>query len=265
MQMISRLDPDGLLPRAISRFNRSVRFRSPSIDEFALIIGAMKCGTTTLYEYLTQHPNIYGNLVQKEPEYFSQTALPENLSGYLRQWRLPRSGRALALEASTGYTKIPNFPNVAERLLRLDAKMNFIYLVRDPIARIESHIAHNIANGVSQLEYEIEDLQHHIAVSSYAQQIEPYRTAFPERPILILDLDDLARDPARVVQDVYRHLDLEPHDVEVIPPKNTRSKQGQAAKYRLPNALKAELQVRLSAEMAKFSESGNFDVSKWGF
>lgn len=263
--MNSRLSSDDLIARQVSRFNRKFKFYTPQINEFVIIIGAMKCGTTTLYEYLAQHPKIYRNLIQKEPEYFSKTERPDDLRGYYRQWWTPSKGRALGLDASTGYTKIPDYPDVAQRLRRLDAKKHFIYMVRDPIARIESHIAHNIASGVAPSDYAIGDLTHHISVSSYALQLNAYREAFPASPILIQDLDDLASDPLQVVRNVFEHLELEWHGIEKIPAKNTRAKDGQAASYRLPEALKSELRSALSPEMKRFSQNWNFDVEKWGF
>jgi len=251
--------------RALMRYNRKLKIYTPQIREYAFIIGAMKCGTTTLYEYLARHPQVYPNLVAKEPEFFSRSESPENLRDYFRQWLVPPAGRAIALDGSTGYTKRPNFPNVAARLARLEGKKHFIYMVRDPISRIESHIVQNMEAGFNKQSFKLEELYHHIKVSSYAYQLEPYRDAFPVAEFLIIDLADFAQDPIGVVEKVHQHLGLHKQQVSKIAPMNSRSSKGESAKFRLPDEVKQQLRAKLAPEMKRFQEEWNFDVRRWGF
>ncbi|MDP6909848.1 MAG: hypothetical protein QF371_10095, partial [Flavobacteriales bacterium] len=67
-----------------------------------IIIGAMKCGTSSLYAYLVKHPAICGCKV-KEPDYFSS----DTEAAYLDLFPELNEGHKYVLDASTSYTKYP--------------------------------------------------------------------------------------------------------------------------------------------------------------
>lgn len=209
----------------LARANMRLRFYTPKITEFCFIIGAMKSGTTTLYSYLVQHPEIAKNRFQKEPEYFSKESAPDGISSYCRQWLPNPFRRQIALEASTGYTKHPSFPNVAARLRVVTGKKYFIYILRDPIDRIESHLAHNNRNG-SSLEYDQgfeKALEHCISVSRYAAQLDHYREAFPNVQVKIVLMKGFVKAPEKVLREVCEYLSIDPdYDFEALPAQNTR-------------------------------------------
>ena len=112
---------------------------------FALILGAMKSGTTVLYRYLEKHPQLCG-CIEKEPSYFAPAEYDWDLSAYQRLWPRWRSGHARALEGSTDYAKWPSFAEACDRLghaaARCDLDFKFLYLVRDPITLVESFYRH---------------------------------------------------------------------------------------------------------------------------
>lgn len=56
--------------RKLARLNRRVNIFTPKISKHAIIIGAMKSGTTFLYEMLSQHLRIYRNFYMKDPNFF---------------------------------------------------------------------------------------------------------------------------------------------------------------------------------------------------
>lgn len=236
----------------------------PPPDAFAFIIGAMKSGTTTLFRHLAQHPQIAAH-PKKEPEVFSRPAAPSAaaLAAYAAGWGRRPPGRHVALEASTGYTKRPRFPDAAARIAALEGRKAFLYIVRDPVARIESHLAHAIAHG--RLAPEAVDaaaLAHPVAVSSYAYQLDAFAAAFPRSPVHLVDFAELA-EPAPMLARLCRTLGI---DAEMrfapLPAQNTRSAQ---VDYRLPEALAADLRRRLAPEMRRFAQVYGFDVARWGF
>ncbi len=119
------------------RLNQRWKVITPSISEFAFIIGAMKAGTSTLWSYLIQHPSICKCLF-KEPNFWSNPSDPPDLASYYRLW-LPHPLRhQIALEASPCYTASGPKLSVAEKLRHLPGKKHFIYLVRDPVSRATS-------------------------------------------------------------------------------------------------------------------------------
>src|SRR3954469_11077337 len=85
-------------------------------DGHAIIIGAMKGGTSSFYNYLIQHPQICGARA-KEPEFFSEHQLHKvRCDRYSDLWDFDAEKHRIALEASTGYTKYPLEPNVPRNI-----------------------------------------------------------------------------------------------------------------------------------------------------
>ena len=106
-----------------------------------LLIGAQKCGTSSLFHLLVTHPDILPS-TKKEPEFFSRSQghRKNDILEYTDLWpgrdKVPG---AYLLEASTGYTKYPEEIGVAQRIFEADIDPHFIYVTRDPFKRIESH------------------------------------------------------------------------------------------------------------------------------
>lgn len=232
-----------------------------------MILGTMKAGTTTLYGYLTQHHDVC-RCSRKEPHFWSNKQEPVDIDEYYRLWQLEPGRRQIALEASTSYTKTPWMPNVANRLRRLPGRKTFFYLVRDPIDRIESHLAHNIARGRRTMAEAIRfnDLSNYMSVSCYASQLEKYRVAFPETPVKILDFDQLKANPLSVVREACVVLDIDPEFPFVLmPPKNTRRTDHGANNFRLTADLVSKLREQLTDDMRRFHQMSGFDITRWGF
>ena len=121
------------------------------MEHVALIVGAMKCGTTSLFEYLASHPAVCGS-VPKEPNFFHREAWPADLAEYAAFW--PDFDPVLhevAIEASTGYSKWPDVPDVTTRIQEFAARhgtrFRFLYIVRDPLRMIGSGLGHGQDRG----------------------------------------------------------------------------------------------------------------------
>jgi hypothetical protein len=107
-------------------------------DRYALIIGSMKCATTSLFSYLAEHPAIAPAKI-KEPEFFSRNQGHQaKLARYEDLWDFDPDIHRYAMEASTGYSKWGE-RGAAERIHAYGLRPRLVYVVRDPFARIESH------------------------------------------------------------------------------------------------------------------------------
>lgn len=182
-----------------------------AINKFLLIIGAMKCGTTTLFDYLSQHPQIAPSR-RKEPNFFTDN-WDKGWEWYISRWESWNpDNHKIAMEATINYTKVPIYPNAAERIFSLKKKANFkfIYIVRDPIARIESHYTHargaNWGNHIYSLSKGIHPEL--IETSRYAAQIEEYYSRFPSEDILLLNFEDLKLDIKSVLRKICNFANL---------------------------------------------------------
>src|SRR5688572_3137697 len=99
------------------------------------LIGAMKAGTSSMYEYLAAHPAIYA-APRKEPRLFAKPASEASDLSACAALFAGRTSETWAFEASTAYTKYPMISGVPERIHATFPDARLIYLIRDPIERI---------------------------------------------------------------------------------------------------------------------------------
>jgi len=177
----------------------------------------MKAGTTSLYDLLIQHSQI-APCAFKESEYFSiNHGRDLDVSRYEDLWAFDPSVHKWALEASPGYSKFPLETGVPERIFQYGIKPKFIYILRDPVARIESHFNYtkhfHYYTGFHQ-----ESLDHAINVSNYYLQLKQYAEYFCVDDFLLLDFDDLHNVQRELVSSVCGFLQL---PVERLEPKHS--------------------------------------------
>jgi hypothetical protein len=234
--------------------------------QFALIIGAMKAGTTSLYDHLVTHPEIARCQV-KEPNFFSRTGEwrkgPERYYDFWPNFDPAR--HRYALEASVAYAKFPRNRAVAPRIRSFDAQFRLLYIVRDPVDRIESHIAHNIAKGRVTAKDYAAMLPDALNVSRYAFQLDRVREVLGETPLL-LDFAELRDDPASTLRRCVDFLGIDP-GFAFAPrePSNQRPSRKGAEAFRLAEELRLRLRTELHDDVMRFRDSYGFDISAWGF
>ena len=169
-----------------------------------IIIGAMKCATSTLHEQLARQPGIHMS-EPKEPNFFSDdNTWKKGIEWY--SWLFETARRTdMCGESSTHYTKLPTYPETIDRMkAHLPDNTRFIYLIRHPIERLVSHYIHEWTQRV--IEDDIDDaIDEHpelIAYSRYSMQLRPYLDAFGRDAVLPVFFDQLAEDPQKVLEEV---------------------------------------------------------------
>lgn len=178
-------------------------------DAYAIIIGAMKCGTSSLFNYLASNPAICP-CITKEPEFFSQHQRHrrQGVVAYEELWNFDPDVHRYALEASTGYTKYPQERNIPQKIYHYGIRPKFIYLVRNPFARILSQYRHYL---VSQPQFDPSTpltWSDFLDLSNYYLQLEQYRSYFPRKDFLVLDFDELKAAPQLCLNKVYAFLNV---------------------------------------------------------
>jgi hypothetical protein len=189
----------------------------PLIERFGVIIGAMKAGTTTLFDHLAGHPGVAPSR-DKEPKYFARDGVYEQGPDWYRGlWDWDPSTHRIAMEASTHYSFRHIHPETAARMASFPGGFRLVYLVREPVARIESHYHHALAAGWKVADRPLgEDLHPDLLdPCRYAWQLDAYAAEFPRSSILVLTFEDLVRDPDESVRRVLEHWDLPAEDFAV--------------------------------------------------
>lgn len=129
-------------------------------------------------------------------------------------------------------------------------------------------MAHNIAANEKKIDdlFAEESLEHFIAVSRYAFQLDAYSRAFPAQQILLLDFEELKTEPLEIARRVCRHISInDSFPFRQIPPQNIRRSVNGAADFRLTTKQRERLMERLQNDMDCFESAYGFDVLKWGF
>jgi len=189
------------------------------------IIGAPKCGTTSLYRYLEQHPQVFFPL-NKEPKFFCDDILyAEGLAVYAQRHYHDARGHAAIGDASPHYL----YYDKAARRIRddlPDTNHRFLVILRDPVARAYSHYWNMVYEGFETLPFEqalAEEPQrirsqdfatravinaHYVSCGLYAQQLQRWLDVFDESRFLILFQDELVNQPQQLMERVFDFLGL---------------------------------------------------------
>ena len=202
---------------------------APMLPTF-LIVGAAKAGTTALYWYLAEHPDVFMSQV-KEANYFAY-GLDEqgrlvygdpdvhrfpvkSLGDY--QALFAGAGAAAAVgEASPIYLECPQAPG---RIKELIPGVRIICSLRQPVERAYSdYLMYLRRRGrrfdparelTAAAEWARPDSRW-MQVGRYHAQLARYFEAFPRDRIHVQLIDDFKPTPLGAVQDVYRFLGIDP-------------------------------------------------------
>ncbi len=184
-----------------------------------IIIGAMKSGTTSLFQLLERHPKLF-MCTPKEPQYFSRDPVYARGEAWYRSLYAGAREDQLCGEASTCYTRWPHFGDAAGRIVQAVPDVRMIYLMRHPVDRSYSHYGHLVQESrmkrrgpVGTLEEALEEIGEIIDASLYLFQMEQYLKHFSREQFLLLTLDDMKKDPAATLEQVQTFLGLEPMDL----------------------------------------------------
>lgn len=210
-----------------------------------LVIGATKAGTTSLYHYLKQHPDIYMSPV-KETKFFTVdegSVVRENgprgwhvgtshittLAEYRALFRNAENEKARG-EASPQYLY---YPEVPQRINRHIPEVELIAVLRNPLDRAYSAFLHQTRDGQEvhsdfaaalrdepkRIEAGWSPLYHYRAQGFYYEQLARYYSVFKPDKIHIYLYDDLRANPAEVTRSIFTVLGV---DETFVPDFETR-------------------------------------------
>ena len=258
------------------------------------ILGAPKCGTTSLQSYLDQHPETCFSRY-KEPNYFALKgkSLPEkgpvspqlmqelvyshsitDFDTYQNQF-LHHNNEKILGDASVRYLYTPG---TAENIHQVAPNVKMVAVLREPVSRLYSHFCMNKQyqleplNLLDAIEAEQERREqrwgwdwHYVNIGLYTEQLKHYFKLFDRQQLKVYLYDDFRENPIGVYQDVCKFLEI---DDTFIPDMTKRSKQAYLAKNLMldrwlhrknpsRDALKKILPIRTWESMNKTIEQWN--------
>lgn len=175
-----------------------------------LVIGAAKCGTSSLCHLLGSHPDAFMSR-PKEIHFFGRNDPTRTLEWYQAFFDAAGSKRAVG-EGSTSYTHPEIMEAAAEQIHRLIPLCRLIYMVRRPIERLESDWKMRRHDGwpVGTINEAVRNHASLITLGLYWRNLSVYRRHFPDQQIRIVFLEDFTRDPDTELRRCFEHIGVDP-------------------------------------------------------
>ena len=201
-----------------------------------LVIGAAKSGTTSLYHYLAQHPQIFMSPV-KEPNYFAFANKPPLLNGpgdteFTHSTTVTSTARYQKLfddapeihvcgEASPSSLY---YPQASDRIADVIPDARIIAILRDPVERAFSNFVmmimqcreplQNFSDAIAQESARLTSgwsyFWAYTGLGFYYEQLARYYRRFPARQIHVCLLEDLSQSPQPTVSKLYEFIGVDP-------------------------------------------------------
>ncbi len=204
------------------------------------LVGAAKSGTSSLWTYLNQHPDVVMS-EPKEPNFFVFAGLElppdkgpadaNTLYHLLYQNTITDLERYQALFADVPNNSVAGeasvrylyYPKAAEGIKAMLPDARIIILLRHPVDRLYSHYLMNVRHLFEPLSLEqaiaAEDERvkagwgydwHYVRVGLYAEQVQRYFDLFGRDRVKVVLYDDFRQNPAAIVQQLYHYLGIDP-------------------------------------------------------
>ena len=186
-----------------------------------MIIGAQKAGTTSLQNYLNEHPEILGH-PQIEFGFFKDDAMYAN--GYekefSRHFTAGNINTAKAVVAKN--TGMYDSEKALERLRQHNPDCKLVFIVREPVSRAYSSYSMEKFNGLLTRDFsEIKDVieekrfddmmyRFFIRLGLYSEFLKSIYKFFPENQVKIVLFEKLGKDPAGVCREIFQWLNIDP-------------------------------------------------------
>ena len=189
------------------------------------IVGAPKAGTTSLYHYLNEHPEVQMSNI-KEPDYFSNQEIIDqklyykskcidNLDDYNELFNNKEC--KIYGDASVSYLF---YPKVPQRIFKYNPKSKIIIMLRDPIERAYSHYLMDYRLGL--VDATLDDIinnknlsnknklyyQQFISLGLYYHQVKRYIDVFGKQNIFIIFQSEFKQERDRIMSELYKFLDI---------------------------------------------------------
>jgi hypothetical protein len=246
-----------------------------------LIVGVQRCGTTSMFHALSQHPAVIGALLRRKEVHYFDIGYRRGMTWYQSHFPLRASARLAA--RSTGAAPVafesgPYYmfhPLAPERIARDLPGVKLVVMLRDPASRTYSAYAHESALGYetesferalelepSRLQGEAERIiadpdyssrshQHHSYRSRghYAEQLEQLERSFGRERIHVVDSGDFFAEPGPSYDGVLEFLGLPRHRPPVFGRHNARSR--------------APMDPAIKAELREYFRPHDERLAKW--
>ena len=240
-----------------------------------VIIGAAKAGTTSLASWLGSHPDVCMSNPKETMFFGSPRLFDQGLEYFHSSFFSHYQGESLIGDAAPAYSDRDRHPGTHERVFSVNPDARIIYIVRDPLRKVESswQMYVNLDPGlVKTPEHEIccrkaregfmeyintpEIFSNLVNVCRYGYQLDPWKSRFQGNRIHVMFLEDLVSGRDKEMSDLCLFLGLNPQPLLGVPLKakntlNQRRAQRSFVRYLSKLGLHKHLPSRFRTLLAK--------------
>lgn len=194
-----------------------------------VIAGFPKCGSTSLYYYLNEHPEIFMP-TQKELHFFTHEILSSTIEGpgdnQVNKFHITNfdeykkcyskvSGQKTIGDASPSYINYPSCISEIKDKLGNDVKI--IVLLRDPVKRTYSNYLHLVREHREDLDFfsalkeeqnrkdkKYSDFWYYTFNSFYYDKIKAFKAEFKD--VMVITTEEMSKETSKVIRDTYKFL-----------------------------------------------------------
>ncbi len=189
-----------------------------------IIVGAAKCGTTSLSNYLGEHPDII--MTQpKELNFFGRKNIEQKLEDYSKHFQ-PQKGKIVG-EGSVSYILYSKL--AAPQIKKYAPNVKIIVMLRNPVDRFYSDFWFNVNRGAVSYKkglfddviddnYKINPFpalkmsyrESLISKGMYSEHLKDYFEHFDKDQVKIVFFEDFKNDLEGVLNSIYKFLEVKP-------------------------------------------------------
>jgi len=195
-----------------------------------IIFGGMRCGTTSLFRYLSAHPGVFSS-DKKELDtfYYNLNAeLDVILEAYKKAFNNYIGKEPVLLEASPRYAR--KYGDISQKIAATIPDVKVIYLVRNPVDRMLSVYKAIKRSGALKDEVTYDDfiiamynqsldvftdeekskgVLEELNLGTYSPIISTLISDFGKDQVFVESLENLAADPLKVMSNICKFIDME--------------------------------------------------------
>ncbi len=197
-----------------------------------LVVGAAKAGTTSVYHYLKQHPEVFVTPV-KETNFFALEGKKADFKGpgddavtnqlsitkyeeYIAQFKTANGAKALG-EVCPLYLYSSEAP---EKIKHYIPDVKIVAILRNPIDRAYATFMHRLKRETttdflkaldaeeSRIIDHWDHLWHYKNMGLYSEQLSRYYSLFPKEQIKVFLYEDLCEKPNELMKDIYQFINV---------------------------------------------------------
>lgn len=187
-----------------------------------IFIGVQKAGTSSFYNWVSQHPMVYGPDAAKDFPYFSNDKFYSQGDDFLKRFYKNYSGQQIVMQGNVNYFF---FKYALERIKTDCAKdVKFVLMLRDPVKRAISSYNYGYKLGLEDKSFEEAikaELNHeytsfkdisdkaYIGHGYYYKYLKEFLEVFDRRQLHIIIFEKMIKSPAEEVKNAFKFLGID--------------------------------------------------------